>query len=49
VGFWAWLTAVREDAGLLTNEFLPEILLVSVVTIVMWLVRRIFRRDVRPH
>jgi hypothetical protein len=47
VGVWAWLAAVREDAGLLAAEFLPEILLVSVLMIVMWIARRIFGRRVR--
>lgn len=49
MGFWVWLAAVREDVGLLAGEFLPEFLLVSVLLIAMWLVRRLFRRDARSN
>jgi hypothetical protein len=43
----AWLAVIREDAGLLANEFLPEFLLVSVLLLALWAVRRLFRRDAR--
>ena len=43
----AWLASVREDVGLLTNEFLPEFLLITLLLLVLWAVRRVFRRDAR--
>jgi hypothetical protein len=46
---WAWLAAVREDVDLLTSEFLPEFLLVSVLVILMFVVRRLLRRDARSN
>jgi hypothetical protein len=46
---WAWLASVREGADLLTSEFLPEFLLVSVLLIAMWVVRRLLRRDARSR
>jgi len=49
VAFLAWLAAVREDVGLLTNEFLPELLLVTVLMLAMWFVRWLFRRDARSN
>jgi predicted O-methyltransferase YrrM len=42
-----WLASIGEDARLLTNEFLPELLLVSVVLLVSWGLRRGFRRNAR--
>lgn len=44
---FAWLASVREDVGLLTNEFLPEFLLVSVLLLVLWGIRKRFGRDAR--
>jgi hypothetical protein len=44
-----WLASVREDVDLLTNEFLPEFLLVTVLLLALWLVRRLFRRDARSN
>jgi hypothetical protein len=49
VAFLAWLAVVREDVDLLANEFLPEFLLVTVLLLGMWLVRRLFRRDARSN
>jgi hypothetical protein len=43
----AWLASVREDVGLLTSEFLPEFLLVSVLLLALWGIRRRFGRDAR--
>jgi hypothetical protein len=43
----AWLASFREDVGLLTNEFLPELLLVSLLLLLVWGIRRGFRRDAR--
>jgi hypothetical protein len=43
----AWLAAIREDVGLLANEFLPELLLVTVLLLALWAIRRLFRRDAR--
>ncbi len=45
---FAWLTSIREDIALLTAEFLPEFLLVSLLLIVSWALRKRFRRDARP-
>jgi len=49
VGLWAWVASVRETAGLLVDEFLPEFLLVSVLVIGMLAVRRLLRRDAPPN
>ena len=46
---WAWLGSAREAVNLLADEFLPEFLLVSVLLVGMWLVRRLFRRDARSQ
>ncbi len=43
----AWFASVGEDVSLLTHEFLPEILLVSLLLLVYWLLRRRSRRHVR--
>lgn len=44
---YAWLASVREDVGLLTNEFLPEFLLITVLLLLLWGIRRRFQRDAR--
>jgi hypothetical protein len=44
---FAWLASVGEDVGLLTNEFLPEFLLVSVLLLVLWGIRKRLGRDAR--
>ena len=41
----AWLVSVREDISLLTGEFLPEFLLVSLLLVLSWALRKRFRRD----
>ncbi len=43
----AWLASIGEDIGLLTNEFLPEFLLISFLLLVYWGVRKRFRRNAR--
>ncbi len=45
---YAWLASVREDVGLLTNEFLPEFLLITVLLLLLWGIRRRFQRDAHP-
>ena len=47
--FVAWMASVREDVGLVANEFLPEFLLVTVLLLGLWLVRWLFRRDARSN
>jgi hypothetical protein len=42
-----WLASIGEDLGLLTREFLPELLLVTVVLLISWGIRRGLRRDAR--
>jgi hypothetical protein len=49
VGIWAWVASVREVVNLLTDEFLPEFLLVSVLVVAMFVVRRLLRRDARSN
>ena len=44
---YAWLASVREDVGLVTNEFLPEFLLITVLLLLLWGIRRRFQRDAR--
>ena len=46
---WSWYASAREAIDLLTSEFLPEFLLVSVLVIVMFGVRRLLRRDARSN
>jgi hypothetical protein len=46
---FAWLASVREGVDLLAGEFLPEFLLVAVLLLVMWVVRRLLRRDARSN
>jgi hypothetical protein len=43
----AWFASMAEDVRLLSNEFLPELLLVSLLLLIAWGVRRGFRRDAR--
>jgi hypothetical protein len=45
----AWLSSIREDVGLLTSEFLPEFLLITVLLLALWGIRRRFGRDARTH
>ncbi|HEY3383266.1 MAG TPA: hypothetical protein VGK32_15955 [Vicinamibacterales bacterium] len=42
----AWLSAVREDVGLLANAFLPEFLLVTVLLLVLLVIKRFFSRGI---
>jgi hypothetical protein len=42
----AWLSVVREDVSLLVGEFLPEALLVTVLALLLWAIRRL-SRDLR--
>jgi hypothetical protein len=43
----AWLVGIGEDFRLLAMEYLPEFLLVSLLLLLSWGVRRGFRRDAR--
>jgi hypothetical protein len=43
----AWLISIREDIGLLTHEFLPEFLLVSILLLVSWGLRKRIGRNAR--
>jgi hypothetical protein len=43
----AWLVSIREDIGLLTHEFLPEFLLISLLLLVSWGLRRRWGRHAR--
>jgi hypothetical protein len=43
----AWLVSIREDIGLLTHEFLPEFLLVSLLLLISWGLRKRLGRNAR--
>ena len=43
----AWLASIGEDVRLLTSAFLPELLLVTLLLVVSWGIRRGLRRDAR--
>jgi hypothetical protein len=43
----AWVASIGEDVRLLTSAFLPELLLVTLLLVVSWGIRRGFRRDAR--
>jgi hypothetical protein len=43
----AWLVSIREDIGLLTHEFLPEFLLVSLLLLLYWGLRKRLGRNAR--
>ena len=43
----AWMVAIGEDLRLLAGEYLPELLLVSLLLLLSWGLRRGFRRDAR--
>lgn len=42
-----WLVSIREDIGLLTHEFLPEFLLVSLLLLLSWGLRKRLGRNAR--
>ena len=44
----AWLVSVRDGVVLLVDQFLPEFLVVSVLLVVSWALRKRFGRDARP-
>ena len=44
----AWLASVGEDVRLLGMDYLPELLLISLVLLLSWGIRRGLRRDARP-
>ena len=44
----AWLASIGEDVRLLTSAFLPELVLVTLLLLLSWGIRRGFRRDARP-
>jgi hypothetical protein len=39
--------SVREDLTLLIDDYLPEILVVSLLVIVSWALRKLFSRNAR--
>mgnify|MGYP005814161211 CR=1 FL=1 len=43
----AWLMSVREDLTLLISDDLPEILVVSLLVLVAWALRKLFSRNAR--
>ena len=43
----AWLASIGEDARLLAREYLPELLLISLLLLLFWGIRRGLRRDAR--
>jgi hypothetical protein len=43
----AWLASIGEDIRLLGMEYLPELLLISLVLLLSWGIRRGLRRDAR--
>ena len=43
----AWLVSIGDDARLVATEYLPELLLISLVLLLFWGIRRGFRRDAR--
>lgn len=44
----AWVASIREDIGLLSGEFLPEFLLISLLLLVSWAVRKRLKRNAPP-
>jgi hypothetical protein len=43
----AWFAVAADDLRMLVGEFLPELLLASLLLLISWAVRRGFRRDAR--
>ena len=43
----AWLSLVTADVSLLAVSYLPEILVVTVIGVLFWLIKRVAARD--PH
>jgi hypothetical protein len=43
----AWLVSIGDDARLVAREYLPELLLISLVLLLFWGIRRGLRRDAR--
>jgi hypothetical protein len=43
----AWLASIAEDIRLLGMEYLPELLLISLILLLSWGIRRGLRRDAR--
>ena len=43
----AWLVSIGEDVRLVLMEYAPEVLLISVVLLLFWGIRRGLRRDAR--
>jgi hypothetical protein len=43
----AWLVSIGEDVRLVLIEYLPELLLISLVSLLYWGIRRGLRRDAR--
>jgi hypothetical protein len=42
-----WLASIWEDIRLLGMEYLPEMLLISLILLLSWGIRRGLRRDAR--
>jgi hypothetical protein len=42
-----WLASIGEDIRLLAREYLPELLLISLLLLLFWGIRRGLRRDAR--
>ena len=43
----AWLVSISEDVRLVLLEYVPELLLISLVMLLYWGIRRGLRRDAR--
>ena len=44
----AWVSSASEDVSLLTNAYLPELLVITVFVLLTWAIRRVFARERRP-
>jgi hypothetical protein len=44
----AWLLSIGDDVRLLAMEYLPELVLISLVLLLFWGIRRGLHRDARP-
>lgn len=43
----SWLSLVTEDVSLLASAYLPEMLVIVVISLLFWLIRRLFSHDPR--
>lgn len=44
----AWVASASEDVSLLTGAYLPEFLLVTLLVLLAWTIKRLLTRDRRP-